>query len=261
MQPFYFNVQGRALFGVLHPAMGSVRGLVLMCPPLLHEDVRSHRFFSQLAGRLAEAGLACLRFDYHGTGDSDGDTAGFSPDRALADIAGAADELRRRAGDHPLILVGIRASALHAFHAAQGARADALWLWQPVCDGCSYIRALDARYLEERNSRDRYPSRSLPVPADADELMGFRVSPTFRRELAAYCVIANGTTLPVAMVTDAATVPPAFAHATHHVLPDAATDWADEIDLRALILLRDAEPVVQALLQDLPCTMPRAANG
>src|SRR3546814_769555 len=69
MQPFHFFAQERRLFGVLHPAVGSTRAQVLMCPPLLHEHTRSYRFFSQMAGRLAADGVACLRFDFHGTGD------------------------------------------------------------------------------------------------------------------------------------------------------------------------------------------------
>src|SRR3546814_936957 len=75
-----------------------------------------------MAGRLAADGVACLRFDYHGTGDSEGDDADFSPDLALSDIVCAATELRRRVGDHPLVLMGIRASAPLAFHAADPAR-------------------------------------------------------------------------------------------------------------------------------------------
>src|SRR3546814_19955543 len=122
MQPFHFFAQERRLFGVLHPAVGTTRAQVLMCPPLLHEHVRSYRFFSQMAGRLAADGVACLRFDYHGTGDSEGDDADFSPDLALADIACAAAELSRRVGDHPLVLMGIRAYAPLAFHRSEERR-------------------------------------------------------------------------------------------------------------------------------------------
>lgn len=261
MQPFYFSAQERRLFAAMHPASGSTRALVLMCPPLLHEHMRSYRFFAQLAGRLAAGGVACLRFDYYGTGDSEGDDADFSPDLALSDIACAADELRARAGGHPLVLMGIRASAPLAFHAAAPAGADALWLWQPICDGCAHAQALEAQDRAARSERDRYPLRPLPVPAADDSLMGFRTSPGFRAELSARCVVAGGTELPVAVITDANSVPPAFANGVHHVLPDAATDWAGEIDMRSVIHVRDAEAVVQALLQDLPQRMPRTANG
>lgn len=249
------------MFGVLHSAVGPTRALVVMCPPLLHEHARSHRFFSQMAGRLADDGVACLRFDYHGTGDAEGDDADFSPDLALEDIACAAAELRRRAGEHPLVLMGIRASAPLAFHAANPARADALWLWLPVVDGCAHVQSLEAQDLAARTDPRRYPLRALPVPAERDELVGFRTSAGFRRELASRCVVAGGTHLPVAVVTGPDTMPVAFADGAHHVLPQAASDWVDELDLRSIIHLRDAEPVVQALLLDLPQRSRTLAHG
>ncbi|MGH8816051.1 MAG: serine aminopeptidase domain-containing protein [Achromobacter pestifer] len=261
MMPFYFRAQDRRLFGVLHPADGPPRALVLMCPPLLHEHSRSYRFFSQLAGRLAGDGVACLRFDYHGTGDSEGEDQEFSPDLALADIAAAAAELRTRAGDQPLILMGIRASAPLVFHAADLAGADALWLWQPVVDGCAYVQSLYAQDLAARTSQFRYPLRSLPVPSEGNELVGFRISPRFRSEMSSRCVVANGTQLPVAVVTGPATMPVPFANGIHHVLPEAVTDWIDELDLRSVIHLRDAEPVVASLLLELPACRPRVAHG
>src|SRR3546814_10518510 len=144
-----------------------------------------------MAGRLAADGVACLRFDYHGTGDSEGDDADFSPDLALADIACAAAELRRRVGDHPLVLMGIRASAPLAFHAADPAGADALWLWLPVVDGCAHVQSLEAQDLAARTDPHRYPLRALPVPAERAELVGFRTSAGFRRELASRCVVRS----------------------------------------------------------------------
>src|SRR3546814_575807 len=68
-------------------------------------------------------------------------------------------------------------------------------------------------------------------------------------------------THPVAVVTGPGTVPVAFADGVHHVLPEAAADWVDELDLRSIIHLRDAEPVMQALLLDLPQRNRTMANG
>lgn len=249
-QAFHFGTGDRQLFGVLHPAAGRTRGLVVCCPPLLHEQMRSYRFFSQLAARLAADGLACLRFDYHGSGDSAGEDADFSPDAAPDEIAIAAAELRRRAGDYPLVVLGVRGSALFACRAAQRVRADGLWLWQPVCDGREYVEALDARYRHELRSRERYPARKLPVPTGADDLMGFAVSSQFRRSLSNCRISADAALPPVTIIADAADLAPGFPQARRHVLPAAATAWADEIDLHSLIHLRDAEPVVQALLRD-----------
>jgi hypothetical protein len=262
MQAFHFGPMQRRLFGAFHPAKGAARGLVLLCPPLLHEHMRSYRFFSQLSDRLAEAGLACLRFDYFGTGDSAGADADFSPAAAPGDIALAAEELRRRGGAHlPLVLLGIRGSALFAARAARDVQADALWLWLPVDDGRAYVESLDARYRHELASPDRYPMRDRPAPVGPHDLLGFQLSPVFRDELGEYRIDA-GTRLPAtAVVVATSDGHLAIADAVHHILPDAATRWADEIDLRNLILLRDVEPVLHALLSDLPQARRQVAHG
>src|SRR3546814_12291649 len=80
--------------------------------------------------------------------------------------------------------MGIRASAPLAFHAADPAGADALWLWLPVVDGCAHVQSLEAQDLAARTDPHRYPLRALPVPAEREELVGFRTSAGFRRELA-----------------------------------------------------------------------------
>lgn len=246
MEPFYFQAGGRALFGVSHGA-ANARALLLMCPPLLHEHARSHRFFSQLADRFAAGGLACLRFDYYGTGDSAGEDAEFEPATALQDIAAAARELRARAGDLPLVLMGIRGSALLADAAAEAVGAAALWLWQPELDGARYLEDLDRQDLEARSDASRYPGRALPRPHDGPELLGFRVSPRLRDALSTLR-LAPARTLPVAVVLGPDDPVPALAPASFHRLTAAASDWAGEIDLRNLVPVREAEPVVEALV-------------
>lgn len=251
LQPLHFGPPSRRLFGVHHPARGAARAALLMCPPLLHEHVRSYRFFSQLADRFAEDGAACLRFDYYGTGDSDGADDAFTPQSALADIAVAAAELRRRHGEIPLVLLGIRASALFAARAAGDIEAAALWVWQPVHDGRAFVEGLAARYREELASRERFPSRKAPAPAQAGDLMGFRLSPAFAEELGTCRLDDAPAHLPLAVIGDDDAMRNAPPGAAHHPLPPAATAWADQIDLRGLIALRDVEPAVQTLLRDL----------
>ena len=60
------------------PEVRSGQGVVI-CPPLGHEYISAYRSLRELADRLAAAGVAVLRFDYHGTGDSAGEDD--DPDR------------------------------------------------------------------------------------------------------------------------------------------------------------------------------------
>ena len=71
-QPLWIGDAPRQLYAALHAAAAARVG-VLMAPPLLHEQPRSRRVLVEVASRLAALGLACLRFDYFGTGDSAGD--------------------------------------------------------------------------------------------------------------------------------------------------------------------------------------------
>lgn len=250
-QPFYFQDGDRTLFAILHRA-AAPRALLLLCPPLLHEHTRSYRFFAQLADRFTQEGVTCLRFDYFGTGDSGGDDAEFDTAQAQGDILAAARQLRMQGGAHPLVLMGIRGSSLLAAGAAQAVGADALWLWQPETDGAGYLRALEAQDLEARSDPHRYPGRALPRAAAAGELLGFHTAPGLREDLRARTLDPIPAWLPVAVVAGPDAPVPAIAQATQHRLPASTSDWAGEIDLRGVIPLRDAEPVVQSLLAALP---------
>ena len=251
LQPRYFGPPGRRLFGVYHPAMGAQRASVLMCPPLLHEQVRSYRFFSQVAGQLAGAGIACLRFDYFGTGDSEGDDNVFSPDGTCQDIALAMEELRHCSGGGPLILMGIRGSALFACRDAVALGAAALWLWQPVVDGKAYLQALQARDRVERNSQYRYPLLRREARSGPHDLMGFALSDEFAAELAACSINEPPLGMPTTLLeaTDAAS---GLTGQAYHPLPAAIVAWADEIDLNGLIPLREARATLEALVADIP---------
>src|SRR5688572_8973417 len=74
-QPVFFGPVGAALFGWLHrPADGGNAdfGLVI-CNPFGFEEVCAHRSLRHLACAAAAAGIAVLRFDYAGCGNSSGD--------------------------------------------------------------------------------------------------------------------------------------------------------------------------------------------
>src|SRR5260370_2419904 len=99
--PFYFESQHQWLFAWLHrceAAPYSDHG-VIVCPPIGYEQVHAHRGLRHLADALARAGLPCVRFDYHGTGDSGGSDE--DPDRVatwLANIKDAQAWLTRQLG-------------------------------------------------------------------------------------------------------------------------------------------------------------------
>lgn len=251
MEPAFFGPEARRLFGVRHLPREGTRAALLMCPPLLHEQMRSYRFFSQVASQLAGAGIACLRFDYYGTGDSEGDDADFRPAATTQDLVSAAEALRHAAPDVPLVVMGARASALFAWRDAAALGASALWLWQPVTDGARYVRSLEARDRDERASNHRYPLLKGTAPAAQDDLMGFRLASGAREALASLSLDGPAPGMPVTVVDTADGEGGAVASAARLTLPATLSAWPREIDLDGLIPLRDARDALEGLLAGL----------
>jgi pimeloyl-ACP methyl ester carboxylesterase len=62
--------------------------------------------FVKLARQAAQAGLACLRFDFRGRGDSTGEAGAASLSTMISDTVRAAEVFAERVGPVPLALVG-----------------------------------------------------------------------------------------------------------------------------------------------------------
>lgn len=122
MTPLYFD--GR--FGWYHPPRGTLSRdvAIVLCTTIGYEAICAHRSLRSLAERLSGAGFPVLRFDYHGTGDSDGDD--LLPGRVEAwrtSIERAIDTVRGLSGAHAVSLFGLRLGATLAADVA-AARGD-----------------------------------------------------------------------------------------------------------------------------------------
>lgn len=173
MQAFFFGPAERALFGALHTAPGNPGGRVLVCAPLLQEGVRLHRALWALAEALAQAGLEVLRFDWSGTGDSDGDLVSATFDAWLNDVRIAESTLRGPSNERVRVLAP-RSAALPVL--AQLARAGQpvdVVLWDPCLSGADIVR--DWRRIDrvQFDGAGRY-TQGHPEPG-ANELSGFEV--------------------------------------------------------------------------------------
>jgi alpha-beta hydrolase superfamily lysophospholipase len=144
---FYFQSLSAPLFAWLHRGtLGAHNGHgVVLCPPLGHEQIHSHRAFRHLAEALASAGFPVLRFDYHGTGDSAGNDE--DPDRVatwLQNIRDAVAWMRQQLGCKYVTLIGVRLGAALATLACTDGAVDQLVLWAPIVSGRRYVRELRA---------------------------------------------------------------------------------------------------------------------
>ena len=119
---------------------------MVLCQPLGIEAICVYFSYRLLAQRLAQRGLAVLRFDYDGTGDSTG--MEDDPDRldAWLDSVSAATDALTTLGVGHVALVGVRIGGLFAAHeATRRGGVDALVLWDPCLSGRSFLR--EQRFL------------------------------------------------------------------------------------------------------------------
>ncbi|MBO6754757.1 MAG: hypothetical protein JJ902_00375 [Roseibium sp.] len=133
---------------------------VLLLRPWGFDELCSRKFYRVLAESLTRAGLATLRFDYPGTGDSldlpEGECLADWRNAALA----AADRLRRETGCGQILLCGMGAGAIPA-HLVAAERSDVAGMIYaaPVTNG--------RRYLRETALRSKMIVEGLGLPADS----------------------------------------------------------------------------------------------
>lgn len=145
MIPIRFGPPARQLSGLFHPAAGEDRRhCLVLCNPMGQEAIRAQRVLRVLGDRLARSGFSVLRFDFFGTGDSDGEDTEGDVRIWTEDVRLAAGEVARRTGFGDSSWFGLRLGAtLAALACARGAaRPRRLVLWDPVVDGPAYLREL-----------------------------------------------------------------------------------------------------------------------
>jgi uncharacterized protein len=176
MQAFFFGPAERALFGALHAAPSSASGSVLVCTPLFQEGVRLHRALWALAESLAASGLETLRFDWSGSGDSDGDAASTTFDAWLNDVR-VAEATLRGPGAGDVRVLAARSAALPVLAQIERARQPVdLVLWDPCLHGSGLLSEWRRQDRVQFDGSGRY-TQGHPTPA-ATDLCGFDVHPS-----------------------------------------------------------------------------------
>ncbi len=160
-----FSCQGDQLLGIVeHPADGSpstgVAVVIVVGGPQYR--VGSHRQFVLMSRSLARHGYPCLRFDYRGMGDSDGDPRTFED--VSADVAAAVEAMSVRFPAHEIVLLGLcdGASAI-ALYAGQTKRtlAGAILLNPWVRSEESIARTYAQHYYRSRLASPDFWSKLL----------------------------------------------------------------------------------------------------
>jgi uncharacterized protein len=174
-ETFFFGPPSRKLFGCHHPPRAGRNHPhgVIVCHAVGHEYALCSRALRQLADLLARAGFHALRFDFSGSGDSNGDWEENSVPRWLGDISLAIEELKRRTNLEKVCLMGCRLGATLALMAA-ATRDDieSLILWSPVWSGREFCKQLRAWHRDVVR-RSHVIAATNGAPENGAELLGF----------------------------------------------------------------------------------------
>jgi pimeloyl-ACP methyl ester carboxylesterase len=171
-------------------------GLVIV-PPFGWEDICSYRPLRSLARSLASQGIAVLRFDLPGTGDSSGSARDSDLFPAwIGSVQAAVAELKVVSGVPMVSVLGIRLGAIVALAAASsGTAVKNLILWSASANGRAVVRELRAfRNLEVAEYAEGEAPPPQPVPGL--EVAGFLLNPETEKAIQAFDVV-NLPPLPI----------------------------------------------------------------
>ena len=160
-EAFFFGPEGEQIFATYHPPANyrATDQLTVICGPLLSEYMRTQLAVRELSIALADTGHHVIRFDYRGTGDSQGSFRDMRAEDWFEDVAAAINEGIDISGAVAVNVLGIRAGSLMAIRAA-GRRGGIrkIVLWDPVVDGADYVRSMRAIHSRVV-ARNRYMSK------------------------------------------------------------------------------------------------------
>ncbi len=184
--PLHFGPSGSSLFGWFHPAEGAARAVgVVLANPIGDDLTRAHRALRHLAERLARAGFAVVRFDFHGTGDSSGSEA--DPERVktwLRDLGLAVDEVKSRGAVERVVVLGIKLGATLAAVAAAKRPVDGLVLWAAYPTGAGFVKeATQLHRMHQLLEPQSFAAQPSGWQSGGQEALGFLLTDETMRDL------------------------------------------------------------------------------
>lgn len=180
VEPFIFAAPSGGLFGCFyHPnAERQTNTVAVIVSPLGSEYENTHRGLRVLSERLSRQGIAALRFDLAGVGDSAGDPTNVDPAMWLEDVRRAIRVAKRRSGAERVLLIGVRFGAILAAAVSALHQIDGLVLWEPVDP---------IKMIDEWKKSDALEASAHGSVGDASlRLLGWRVSEDWLSGVEAY---------------------------------------------------------------------------
>ncbi|MEU6859655.1 alpha/beta hydrolase [Glycomyces sp. NPDC046736] len=167
MEPLNVEHDGRTLRGVLHlpqPHREPVPAVVL-CHGFGGNRMEFGNVFVHLSRRLAARGLAAVRFDFAGCGESDGDIADLTVSDQVDQVLAVVDQLSRHSAlaARRVSLVGMSLGAIAASLAAAKCAVQSLAMWAPPALALAATGPADEPTWDEIRQRGFRDHGGVPV--------------------------------------------------------------------------------------------------
>ncbi|KZY80385.1 hypothetical protein A3741_05630 [Oleiphilus sp. HI0069] len=185
IHPVFFGDSKLPLYGVIHePGAGAYRSkAILFSSPIGHEYFRNYRMTQLLATSLAKQGFYCMRFDYHGVGDSTGEFSTQSIEEWQQDLIKAYEELKARAGVEQVVCVASRLGASIATLANTKCQFNELVLWDPILNGSDYLGKLDTLQKQVLTQNWHFSVRRKSSDLKQGEYLGYQYCTKLQKQI------------------------------------------------------------------------------
>lgn len=168
--------EGQKIFGIFHrPCTKGPFPAVLMCHGLAGHKTGKYRLYVLLAERLSKLGIASLRIDFRGSGDSEGSFSEMTLASEVSDAIIALDYLRNRPDvDNVRIgMFGRSVGGMVALMTAQKAGpVKSLATWAPLFDGDQWASQWDLLHAPEVS--EEYRTEMMKVNGQVPSVKFFK---------------------------------------------------------------------------------------
>nr|ATZ76871.1 esterase/lipase [uncultured prokaryote] len=130
METIFLENEGQKIFGIIHN-VGLNTPVVIMFHGFTGNHIESRFIFARLSRALEKAGISSIRFDFRGSGDSEGTFEEMTLSSEMSDAKAIANYARDRFKGHIGIL-GLSMGGTIALLTAPMLKPNALCLWAPA---------------------------------------------------------------------------------------------------------------------------------
>lgn len=163
-----FENNGEKIFGIIHRPLKPLKSCpaVLICPGFQGSKSGKFRLFVNLAKQLAKHGVVVLRFDYRGSGDSEGEFSDLTLEGKISDALTCLNFLSQDAQVDPerIGLLGRSlGGAVSILTANRFKKIKSLVLWAPVFKSDPWRQLYEALQSNKLEGQDLAMLKRLPA--------------------------------------------------------------------------------------------------